>query len=453
MSKVLFSPLGKTDPISNRRDGSMLHICRIYQPDKVYLYMSSEILKDHEMDNRYIYCLEQLGKKLRHKFKVCLIKRPELVDVHKLDDFYDEFNKCLQKIEAENEGDILLNVSSGTPAMKMTLQVLASIHPERYTEIQVGTPAKGANKEHEDTDHYDAAVQWECDLDNQPEEFEDRSSHSKTANLFLNIQKENIKRLVREYDYSAALSLAENMKDALSSKAVLYLQAAERRNLLDLSGVQKILGDTAAEILDTIEGDDKIVIEYLLNLDIKLRKKQYADYIRAITPVVLDIFLAYMKKNQHIVKEQFCVKRRKKAGEKNGVVKYKYVWYLSIQKMEKETPEILKILRNTYASLKENPLSSEYVSTIILAKEKDVEVRKAIDKIRDIEKDIRNYAAHEIVAITEESIQKDASVEPKEILKLLEMLAVKGGIKLKKEYWDSYDRMNERIIREINVQI
>lgn len=453
MSKVLFSPLGKTDPISNMRDGSMLHICRIYQPDKVYLYMSSEILKDHEMDNRYIYCLEQLGKKLRHKFKVCLIKRPELVDVHKLDDFYDEFNKCLQKIEAENEGDILLNVSSGTPAMKMTLQVLASIHPERYTAIQVGTPAKGANKEHEDTDHYDAAVQWECDLDNQPEEFEDRSSHSKTANLFLNIQKENIKRLVREYDYSAALSLAENMKDALSSKAVLYLQAAERRNLLDLSGVQKILGDTAAEILDTIEGDDKIVIEYLLNLDIKLRKKQYADYIRAITPVVLDIFLAYMKKNQHIVKEQFCVKRRKKAGEKNGFVKYKYVWYLSIQKMEKETPEILKILRNTYASLKENPLSSEYVSTIILAKEKDVEVRKAIDKIRDIEKDIRNYAAHEIVAITEESIQKDASVEPKEILKLLEMLAVKGGIKLKKEYWDSYDRMNERIIREINVQI
>ena len=43
MNRILFSPLGKTDPISNMRDGSMLHICRIYKPNIVYLYMSSEI--------------------------------------------------------------------------------------------------------------------------------------------------------------------------------------------------------------------------------------------------------------------------------------------------------------------------------------------------------------------------------------------------------------------------
>lgn len=52
---VLFSPVGGTDPISNERDGALLHICRIYKPDIVYLYMSKEMLEFHKKDNRYLF--------------------------------------------------------------------------------------------------------------------------------------------------------------------------------------------------------------------------------------------------------------------------------------------------------------------------------------------------------------------------------------------------------------
>ena len=436
MGKILFSPLGKTDPISNQRDGSMLHICRIYKPDKVYLYMSKEILQDHESDNRYVFCLEKLGELLDHNFEIEIIKRPELVYVHKLDDFYEEFKRCLQEIEKKNEGEILFNVSSGTPAMKMALQVLASLYPERYTAIQVETPAKAANKEHEDTDHYDVKLQWECNLDNQ-ETFIDRSSRSKTDTLFLNIQKENIKRLIREYDYSAALMLAENMEGVLSGKAVLYLKAAERRNLLDISGAQKLLGKETQDVLQIAVGEEKDIIEYLINLNIKLRKRQYADYIRAITPVVLDILLVYMRKKQGVSEEKFCVRSRKG------------IWYLNINKMEKSAPDILAILKRKYPMLKENPLSSDYVSEIILAKEEDLKVISSIEKIREVEREIRNYAAHEIVAITEESILRDASIRPEEIIELLKFLSIRAGIKIRKEDWKSYDRMNENIIYAI----
>ena len=43
---ILFTPVGGTDPISlnNYHDGSILHICRFYKPDKVILYMSKEML-------------------------------------------------------------------------------------------------------------------------------------------------------------------------------------------------------------------------------------------------------------------------------------------------------------------------------------------------------------------------------------------------------------------------
>ena len=48
MAKILFSPIGGSDPIRNFRDGSMLHICRYYKPDKVILYMSREMLENQE---------------------------------------------------------------------------------------------------------------------------------------------------------------------------------------------------------------------------------------------------------------------------------------------------------------------------------------------------------------------------------------------------------------------
>lgn len=223
----------------------------------------------------------------------------------------------------------------------------------------------------------------------------------------------------------------------MSEKAVLYLKAAERRNLLDISGAQKLLGKEAEDVLQTAGGEEKDIIEYLINLNIKLKKRQYADYIRAITPVILDILLVYMRKKYGISEEKFCVKKGKE------------IWYLNINKMQKSAPDILTILRRKYSTLRENPLSSEYVSEIILAKEKDFEVKDSIKKIRDVEKRIRNYAAHEIVAITKESILRDASIQPEEIMELLGFLSIKAGIKISEKDWESYDSMNDRIICEI----
>ena len=58
--KVLFTPIGKTDPMSiserdthlNIYDASMMHICRFYDFDKVVMYMSKEICEFDEKDNR-----------------------------------------------------------------------------------------------------------------------------------------------------------------------------------------------------------------------------------------------------------------------------------------------------------------------------------------------------------------------------------------------------------------
>ena len=185
----------------------------------------------------------------------------------------------------------------------------------------------------------------------------------------------------------------------------------------------------------------RYLIEYLLNLEVKIKKKQYADYIRAITPVILDVFLAYLKNNIGITEEDFCKKNNRG------------VWYIDINTMKKNVPRVYEILKAKYKDVRENPLSSEYVSEIIINMEQDFKIKQAVSALREVEKKVRNYAAHEIVAITAESIQKDAGMSPEKILELLNFLAVKGKIRLKKEYWKSYDLMNEKIINEIDRQV
>lgn len=113
---ILFSPIGFTDPISNFRDGSLLHICRYYDINKIYLYMSKEIYARHIKDNRYIYSLDRLGERLGKKFEYEFIIKEDLVDVHIFDVFINEFTAKLNEIHKNYpDAKIYLNISSGTP--------------------------------------------------------------------------------------------------------------------------------------------------------------------------------------------------------------------------------------------------------------------------------------------------------------------------------------------------
>lgn len=113
---ILFTPVGGTDPISlnNYHDGSILHICRFYKPDKVILYMSKEMLDFQEKDDRYRYCLDRLAKMQDRPMIYEIIERRELTRVHEFDYFYEDFRKVISHIyETMDDSDtLLLNVSS-----------------------------------------------------------------------------------------------------------------------------------------------------------------------------------------------------------------------------------------------------------------------------------------------------------------------------------------------------
>lgn len=442
MKYILFSPVGKTDPITNYRDGSLLHISRHYQPEIIYLYMSKEMSELHHLDNRYCKCLELLQEKEDFKSEIRLIERPNLVDVQLFDYFYDEFDAELQKIhEAYPNHQILLNVSSGTPAMKSGLQFLAASSEHEYKAIQVATPQKGVNKEPIDFENYDLDTRWELNEDNENNS-PNRCIESATMMLNKRIKLEVIRNHLNAYDYQAALNVAKTIENLLPENIMFLLEGATKRMNLDYGGAEKAFSKTAVSPMPNLSSDKASIIEYILWLQAKQQRGDLADFIRGITPVIVDIFELILKEKYQIEPSDFCEKNKKG------------VWCLSREKFLTNLPEILSHVEDDLKTkINETPISSRILLSILEKECQQPEIYNKARALREIEQSVRNTAAHEIVSITEDFLVKKTERKSSQILSLMKQLIQQGSSGIKNEVWNSYDEMNTLIIEELSKNI
>lgn len=437
---ILFTPVGGTDPISstNCQDGSMLHICRAYQPDKIIMYMSKEMLEFQEMDDRYRYCIERLGKMQGHDYEIEIVERRELTKVHEFDYFYQDFRNIIQNIynDMNKDDTLLLNVSSGTPAMKSGLLVLQTLGEFPAKLIQVVTPERKIN-EHIHRD-YDVQTLWELDEDNN-ENYENRCREIECPSLSSIKKEEMIKKHVEVYDYQAALDVADTLPVQETMAYGDLLELASRRILLDFSGVDKLAVKSGVQCLPIRASSERKYFEYALSVGIKLKKEEYADFVRAITPLIVDLFEMILKKQCGVDVNAYCDvsernqvrrwSRKKLAGTQVGEI------------LEKEYKERFQYKDVYSVHLK---LLIENIST-------DTELIQLINNVRSVEEGVRNLAAHQIISVTDETIRQRTGFTTTQIMDMIKRLFSYTGISVKKDYWDSYDQMNDLIIERMSI--
>lgn len=443
MAKILFSPIGGSDPIRNYHDGSMLHICRNYLPDRVVLYLSGEMYQHHVQDNRYVYCLEELGKKMSHPFEIEVIVRDELTEVQDYEYFYTEFTKCINDIVAQmDEGDeLLLNVSSGTPAMKNALIILATLAEFSFQPIQVSTPLKRSNYMDENTKKYEVQEQWEFDEDNEPQEGDtSRCEEIKSLNLVKLLKVNLLEKHLQAYDYTAALEIARDLKNHISVKATAMIEQANERNQLNTKRVNELAKKIDYQPMPVKNQENCDLLEYVLLLQMKVRRKEYADFIRAITPVVFELFYRVLKRQCHIDIKDYC--DEKKSGLRWNLEKIKQT-------------EVGDILQKEYAAtgFRGGPVYSSQLKPLILHYSGSEKVNTLVTDLRHAEEKARNKAAHTIVSITNEKIVKWTDYTAEELLVKIQQLTLFVVPGQDGSIWDSYDRMNEAIMKEIRQEI
>lgn len=268
--KILISAVGTTDPISYNHDSALLHIARNYRPDKIVLVYSQEMLVKQDLINKVLLSIEGYNPII--EIDSTTLNNDE---VHLFDKMYEVMGLIIQKY-TNNDDEIILNLSSGTPQIKSALFALNRINDYNTQAIQVPTPKNGANREYKpltDTE-IDALI-----VENQDnsQDFVDRSIKDKSEKFTQALVKRHLRSLITSFDYQAAEAII-NRKEynkLLSKKNIAYF----REKLYDLSRVfknQSILSDILSFPLDDSQ---KKALNYYLMIDVLKEREHIADVL------------------------------------------------------------------------------------------------------------------------------------------------------------------------------
>lgn len=440
MKKILFSPVGFTDPVKYFHDGGLLHICRHYLPDKVYIYITKETGEYEDGDHRYTYCLKKLGELLNHPFEYEIIRDDDMIEVQVFDTFVELFRKTLPKIiKKEGIDHLMVNISSGTPAMKSALLFLSALS-DRYQAIQVASPHKKRNNEPDEKESSKVEEYWLTNEDNEPEA-KNRCSEAAVKNWSSIVKREIVKQHIETYDYVAALDIAREIDD-MPSDFITFLKAADARLKMDYGLANNLLiaiGQT--EVVPIKSKKTRPLVEYTLSLKVKLFKQEYADFVRALSPIVFDLYEIILNKELGVdVKAELAVKYKNGSyhWNKNKIYKHPKIRQIFIDTYRHGQPPYGEFVNN--ASL------YALISNLLTSKSKE-KIRETVEKLHRVERSVRNQAAHEVDAVvTAKSIKNQVHQTPEEIMQMIQTLMDEYVTNHWQNIWNSYDLMNEKLL-------
>lgn len=196
-------------------------------------------------------------------------------EVFLFDKMYEVMGMIVQKYTNDDD-EIILNLSSGTPQTISALFALNRINDYNTQAIQVATPKKGANREYKPLTDSEIDALIVANQDNSLD-FVDRSIKDKSEKFTQALVKRHLRSLIASFDYQVAEAII-NRKEynkLLSKKRIAYI----REKLNDFSRVfknQSILSDILSFPL---EDSQKKALNYYLMIDVLKEREHIADVL------------------------------------------------------------------------------------------------------------------------------------------------------------------------------
>lgn len=436
---VLFSPIGRTDPVRNGFDGPFLHILRHYPVKKAVLYLTGETFALHRQDDRYLALARRVSQQT--VYEVC--GDDTLVQAQTFEIYDAPFRAAIEKLHRENPGcEVLVNISSGTPQMEASLYMLKAILPFRIRAIQVTSPAKSSNESAHlgKTEAMDPDALYAALRDNDPSA-ENRCVEVMGENAQAALLKKNILALIRGYDYAAALTLARGAAELFDPSFLAALEAAKQRLALETGQAAPALPGCFEEERPGL----REAYEYILMLDTLVEREAFGDYARALSPALVALLELALRQLVGLDIHSLCV--HKTSGAE---------WHISPQQIDKQDSELRAYLDRGYkGGLRESPLNADVMLRILNYYREKKDWRKLdtrpFAQLRKFEQTVRNCAAHQITPITEQQIREwtggDMSISQAQTL-LKSCFAQTGG---KAYRWNGYERMNRQLVQRLEI--
>ena len=381
--KILISAVGDTDPIRNFHDGPLLHIVRVYRPEKIVLVHSERSLTKHDKLVKALKSIKDYSPEIIQDGGVL----PD-AQVAIFDKMYDTVSSIVKKYISDDE--IILNISSATPQIISAMFAVNRISDFNVTAVQVVTPQHKSNEglRHDNQEDIDTLI--ETNLDNQSD-YTNRTLEDTGMKFSLDLTKRNLKALIDNYDYQGALELLRALK--LPKKQESFSNIKElRKKLTEISDTIKIQGMPDKIVKAKLSTKAQSALNSYLNIDRNHKQGNIAEVLIRVKSLVEFILENYL--NNHFL----------------DVITYKEDGkpFLNASKY----PEILKKFQED-AKMRGQEYHSGYLSLpayigILKFFEPNHDLLKHIYKIQEINQ-VRNQVAHSLQAFDRKNLKKVSS--------------------------------------------
>lgn len=375
--KILISAVGDTDPIRNFHDGPLLHIVRVYRPEKIVLVHSERSLTKHDKLVKALKSIKDYSPEIIQDGGVL----PD-AQVAIFDKMYDTVSSIVKKYISDDE--IILNISSATPQIISAMFAVNRISDFNVTAVQVVTPQHKSNEglRHDNQEDIDTLI--ETNLDNQSD-YENRTLEDTGIKFSQDLTKRNLKALIDNYDYQGALELLGKQKSFSNIKEL-------RKKLTEISDTIKIQGMPDKIDKAKLSTQAKSALNSYLNIDRNHKQGNIAEVLIRVKSLVEFILENYL--NNHFL----------------DVITYKEDGkpFLNASKY----PEILEKFQED-AKMRDQEYHSGYLSLpayigILKFFEPNHDLLKHIYKIQEINQ-VRNQVAHSLQAFDRKNLKKVSS--------------------------------------------
>ena len=458
--KILLTFAGNTDPTRGEHDGPIIHICRYYKPDNIYLILTKEMEeRDEEPHNIYERAIKENLK--NYNPEIIRIKTG-IKDAHHFDIYFSWIYETFEIIKKdEKDAEIYLNMTSGTSQMTTNLLMYYIDSLDlNLIPIQVETYKKQSNQSEENNKtvdkHYDVEAEAICNLDNEEKTRTYRIVEPDLKKYSRILTKNQIEKLLEQYKYEAISELLKrNIFDKNLELSTLVNFAIERTNLKGLDCNKKLnsLNNKDYNKLYYFTKDKNItripdwyqIVDFFSLANIKQKTEDISTYTLMLEPIIVKIYLSILKdlmgKN---LDELF--KR-----DSNG---YK----IELRRLENGLKEMIKEDLNK-DSLKDNVYISAQVlvstikyylkNNINLANYINVEYFNNLAETLAKMKTVRNTLAHELKSISREDFNKESETTVEQInSKILDFFnKFYTSLGYKKEMVEIYDNINKEIVK------
>ena len=454
--KILLTFAGNTDPTRGEHDGPIIHICRYYKPDKIYLILTKEMEeRNEEPYNIYKRAIKENLKNYNPEI-ICI--KTGIKDAHHFDIYFNWIYETFEIIKKdEKDTEIYLNMTSGTSQMTTNLLMYYIDSLDlNLIPIQVETYKKQSNQSEENNKtvdkHYDVEAEAICNLDNEEKTRTYRIVEPDLKKYSRILTKNQIEKLLEQYKYEAISELLKrNIFDKNLELNTLVNFAIERTNLKGLDCNKKLnsLNNKDYNKLYYFTKDKNItripdwyqIVDFFSLANIKQKIEDISSYTLMLEPIVVKIYLSILRdlmgKN---LDELF---RKDSHGYK-----------VELKRLEEDLKEMIKKdLKREYLKDDTNISTSVLASTIkyYLKKENNIEVNYFTSLAETLAKmkNVRNTLAHELKSINKDDFKRESGTTVEQInSKILEFFnKFYTSLGYKKEMVEIYDNINKEIVK------